>query len=61
MRLSSRLRTILVCSMLEFAALVGMPMRAEQIQELMRTMNRPTIAHVVPAEDEHGDGEPPPS
>jgi ferredoxin len=57
MRVRSRLRTILVCSMLEFAALFGLPMRPEQIEELMRTMNQPKLAHVIPDEDE--DGEPP--
>lgn len=47
MRLSSRLRTILVCAMLEYAALVGSPMRPDEIEELLRTMNQPKIAHVV--------------
>ena len=57
MRVPSRLRTILVCSILEFAALVGLPMRPEDIQELMRTMNQPTLAHVIPEESESGDGD----
>lgn len=47
MRLPSRLRTILVCAMLEYAALVGSPMRPDEIEELLRTMNQPKIAHVV--------------
>ena len=47
MRISSRLRTILVCAMLEYAALVGSPMRPDEIQELLRTMNQPKVAHVV--------------
>jgi hypothetical protein len=41
--------------MLEFAALTGIPMRPEQIEELMQTMNRPKLAHVVPEEDAKGD------
>jgi hypothetical protein len=38
--------------MLEFAALIGLPMRPEQINELMRTMNQPKLAHVIPDEEE---------
>jgi hypothetical protein len=45
-----------VCSLLEFGALSGVPMRPEQIQELMRTMNQPKLAHVIPNENENGDG-----
>ena len=47
MPLSSRLRTILMCAMLEYAALMGSPMRPDEIEELLRTMNKPTVAHVV--------------
>ncbi len=55
MRISSRLRTFLVCTMLEYAALVGTPMRPEEITKLMRAMNQPTIAHTNPDEGESGD------
>ena len=61
MRLPARLRTILVCSMLEFAALVGMPMRPEEIEELMRQMNQPKLADILRDEDESGDGDPEPA
>ena len=54
--LPSQLRTILVCAMLEFAALVGVPMRPEEIQELMRQMNQPKLAHVLRDENDSGDG-----
>lgn len=54
MRVSSRLRTILMYAMLEYAALMGSPMRPEEIQELLRTMNQPRLTHVVP--DDEGDG-----
>ena len=60
MRVPQRLRTILVCTMLEFAALAGVPMRPEEIEELMRQMNQPKLAHVIPDESEHGDGDPEP-
>ena len=49
-----RLRTIFVCAMLEYAAMFGTAMRPEQIQELMQTMNRPTLAHVIPDESDDG-------
>ena len=50
-----RLRTIFACLMLEWAALGGTAMRPEQIEELMRTMTRPALAHVNPDEHEHGN------
>ena len=53
MRVPARLRTIFVCSMLEFAVLFGLPMRPEQIDALMRTMNQPKLAHVIT--EEKGD------
>ena len=57
MTLRQRLRTLAVCAMLEFAALTGMTMRPEEIQELMRTMHQPKLAHVTPDESQHGDDE----
>ena len=58
MRVSARLRTILVCSMLQFAVLFGLPMRPEHIQELMQAMNQPKRAHELRDETESGDGQP---
>jgi hypothetical protein len=55
MRVPALLRTILVCSMLMFATLLGLPMRPEQIEELMHTMNQPKRAHVIPDENEKAD------
>ena len=55
MRVPSRFRTILVCAMLEFAALTGTPMRPEEIKSLMHTMNQPKLAHVIPDESEKGE------
>jgi hypothetical protein len=54
MRMSSQLRTILMCALLEYAALMGSPMRPEEIEELLRTMNQPKLAHVIT--EEKGDG-----
>jgi hypothetical protein len=41
--------------MLEIGALFGMPMRPEQIQEFMQSLNGPKVAHTDPSEDEAGD------
>ena len=56
MRVPPRFRTLLVCTMLEFAALIGTPMRPEEIARLMRSMNQPQLARVIP--DEAPDDEP---
>ena len=52
----SRLRTLLCCAVLELGALAGIPMRPEQIKDLMQSLNQPKVAqtnpdHVVPPED----------
>ena len=57
MRVPPRLRTLLVCTMLEFAALIGTPMRPDEIEKLMRSMNQPQLARVIP--DEAPDARPP--
>lgn len=36
-------------------ALLGVPMRPEQIQELMHTLNQPTIAQTTPEQRPDGD------
>jgi hypothetical protein len=53
--ISSRLRSILLCAVLEFGALAGVPMPPERIRELLDVMHRPKLAHVLPAEDAPGD------
>ena len=60
MTISQRLRTLLVCSMLEVAALTGAPMRPDEIQELMYWMNLPKIARTTPDESDRADGDPEP-
>ena len=54
-RVRQRLRTILVCCVLEFGAVIGLPMRPEEIEALMQTMNQPTIVHTIPDEHDIGD------
>jgi hypothetical protein len=39
--------------MLEYAALIGSPMRPDEIQKLLREMNQAQITHVV-TDDESG-------
>jgi hypothetical protein len=58
MSLASRLRVLLVCAALELGVLAGVPMRPDQIQELLNQMNQPTVAHALPADDESGDDPP---
>jgi hypothetical protein len=59
-----KLRTVLACMMLEAGVLIGVPMRPDQIEELMHQMNQPKLAHVLKEEGDAGDpppeGDPPP-
>jgi len=57
--LKERLRILLACGVLELGVLMGAPMRPDQIQELMHQMNQPTLAHVLPSEEEAGDDDEP--
>ena len=50
-----RLRTFACCAILEMAALIGVPMRPEQVQDLMRTLNEPKIARTNPDDSNRGD------
>lgn len=54
-KLKIRLRVVFVCAVLELGALSGVPMRPEQIQELMHGMNLPKVAHELPEEETGGD------
>ena len=55
MSIRHRLRAILVCVVLEWSALIGVPMRPEEIVDLMQTMNAPRVVHTNPDEHESGD------
>jgi hypothetical protein len=55
MSLTRRLRTVACCAILELGTLIGVPMRPEQIQDLMRSLNTPKIAHTTPEESPRGD------
>jgi hypothetical protein len=54
-RLRERLRTLLVCVGLQIGVMLGVPMRPEQIQELMHGMHQQKLAHVIPQEDRDDD------
>ena len=56
MPIRQRLRTIIVCFVLELGALSGIPMRPNEIEDLMRTLNQPKVAHTIPDESKKGDG-----
>ncbi len=48
MSIKKILRTLFVCAVLEVGALAGVPMRPEEIQDLMHQLNLPELAHVLP-------------
>ena len=43
------------CALLAVGSLAGTPMRPEEIEELMSTMNQPKAAHTLPESNENGD------
>jgi hypothetical protein len=53
--LKSRLRTVLCCVVLEVGALTGVPMRPDEIRELMETLAQPKLARVNPDRPDDGD------
>lgn len=48
-----RLRRLLLFLVLEMGALLGVPMKADEIEELTRNMNRPAV--IVVERDDEGD------
>lgn len=57
MSIIRRLRTVACCAILEIGTLMGVPMRPEQIQDLMRAMNVPKVAQTNPDESDTGNGQ----
>ena len=55
MSLASKLRVLVVCVGLELGVLIGVPMRPDQIEELMHQMNQPKMAHQLPGKNDDGD------
>jgi hypothetical protein len=53
--LKTRLRTLLCCAVLELGALTGVPMRPDEIRELMNTLAQPKLARTSPDRPDDGD------
>ena len=54
-----RFRKMFLCFVLCMGSQMGLPMRAEEIEELMRTMNQPKLVRKFAEEEEQGDAPPP--
>jgi hypothetical protein len=54
MSLKNSLRKIVLCLTLEAGLIMGMPMRPEEIEELMRCTSRPEIVRTTPEESDPG-------
>ncbi len=50
-----RLRMLLLCLPLLLGAGIGMPMRPEEIEELMHSANQQTITYTIPGDRETAD------
>lgn len=55
MSFKHRLRTLLICLPLLLGALGGMPMRPEEIEELMHSTNAQKIGYTIATESDNGD------
>ena len=51
-----RLRDVFFCIVLALASASGVPMRADEVQELMQAMNQPKVAHTL--QEERRDDDP---
>lgn len=58
MSIRQRLRTSLLCIPLILGAFAGVPMRPEEIEELMHSLNQQKITVVVRGDSENEDGNP---
>ena len=50
-----RFRKMFLCFVLCVGSHMGLPMRPDEIEELMRTMNQPKIVRKFAEEEERGD------
>jgi hypothetical protein len=50
-----KFRNITLCLALGLGSLMGVPMRAEELEELLHQMNQPKIAHTLPDENDNSD------
>jgi hypothetical protein len=49
------LRTLAICLPLMVGIVGGVPMKPEEIEELMHSLNQPKITVAIPGESENGD------
>jgi hypothetical protein len=49
------LRTLAICLPLMAGIVGGVPMKPEEIEELMHSLNQPKITVTIPGESENGD------
>ena len=54
MSLARRLRVVFLCATLQLGVLVGVPMRPDEIQELMHQICQRKLAHVLPTDENSG-------
>jgi hypothetical protein len=55
MSIKRRLRMLALCLPLLLGAGIGMPMRPEEIEELMHSANQQTITYTIPGDEETPD------
>jgi len=54
MRRPGRASRVLLWVLLEFGALAGVPMRPEQIEDLMKMLGRPKVVEALPEDEDQG-------
>ncbi len=59
MSVKSKLRAVLLCFTLQIGVFAGIPMRPDEIEEILRCMSQPKIEYTIPEEDDDGEPERP--
>lgn len=54
MSVRHRLRVVVVCVALQMGVLTGTPIVPDQIGDLLKEMNQPKLAHLLPADENDG-------
>ena len=55
MSIKQRFRGLFICLVLCGALSMGVPMRPDEIEDLLSAMNQPKIVHTLPDESDDGD------
>ena len=53
--MKKRFQRVLLCLVLSAGSQIGIPMRPEDIEELLRTMNQPKLVRKFADEEDRGD------